>query len=353
MTPSPRPRTLSLVQARRIVRSTARGGIARAHGKGFAWLRSRLLPALRILERAAKTRKERLWLSGAYYVLGDIHDFNHAPRAAIVAYRKSLRLDPRQAAAWREIGGMLRDMGHRAGARGALRRAVALDPEDAHAKSDLAYLDQLQGSASLFRQGDHVWEADELLARGKRDDAWKLVRGARGPRGLLCAARILGACGDSEGVMGTWDRIVRARGPVDLRYGDWFFLPRAVFEAPAFWSALWKLGGRLETCVFVTSGTLWYARPKRPKARSRAMSSGDSVKGYQRLMIRYNLARTRGDVGSLRALLQRYPTWKEPRDVLARLVQRGGLQGKQSPGMPLSFDRAAQRAPSAGHEGSL
>lgn len=79
MIPSPRPRPLPIAQARRIVRSTSCGGIARAHGKGFAWLVSRLLPALNALERAAKTRKDRRWLSCAYYVVGDIHDFNHAP----------------------------------------------------------------------------------------------------------------------------------------------------------------------------------------------------------------------------------------------------------------------------------
>jgi tetratricopeptide (TPR) repeat protein len=336
MSPSLRPRTLTLSQARRIVRSTSRGGIARAHSKGVAWFRSRLLPALSTLERAAKTRKDRRWLSGAYYVVGDIHDFNHARRAAIAAYRRSLRFDPGQAAAWREIGGMLRDPGHHARARGALRRALALDPQDACAQSDLAYLDQLQGSAPLFRQGDRVWEADELLARGKRDAAGKLVREARGPRGLLCAARILGAGGDSEGVMRTWDRIVRARGPVDLRYGDWFFLPEAVFDAPAFWSALWKLGGRLKSCVFVTSDTLWYARPK---TRSRGLPSAESAKRYQRLMIRYNLARTRDDVPCLRALIQRYPTWKEPRDMVARLAQRGAL------GEAKSKPRSAPRGP--------
>jgi hypothetical protein len=36
-------------------------------------------------------------------------------------------------------------------------------------------------------------------------------------------------------------------------------------------------------------------------------------------MIRYNLARTHDDVPSLRALLQQYPTWKEPREALQRL----------------------------------
>jgi hypothetical protein len=36
-------------------------------------------------------------------------------------------------------------------------------------------------------------------------------------------------------------------------------------------------------------------------------------------MIRYNLAKTRDDIASLRRLLRGYPTWKEPREVLKRL----------------------------------
>ncbi len=34
---------------------------------------------------------------------------------------------------------------------------------------------------------------------------------------------------------------------------------------------------------------------------------------------RFNLARTRGDASSLRALLRRYPSWNEPRETLRRL----------------------------------
>lgn len=83
-----------------------------------------------MFERSARTAEDRRLLSGAYYVVGDIHDFNGAPRAAISAYRRSLRFDPSEAAAWREIGGMLDRMGHRTraaasgGAKVALRAAM-------------------------------------------------------------------------------------------------------------------------------------------------------------------------------------------------------------------------------------
>jgi tetratricopeptide (TPR) repeat protein len=256
-------------------------------------------------------------LSGAYYVVGDIHDFNHAPRAAISAYRRSLRFDPSEAAAWREIGGMLEWMGHHNRARTALRRALALAPDDEYAQSDLRYLDQA-GADARFREGDPVWEVDELLARGRLDDAWTSAHGVRGVHGLLCAARVLGARGHDGAVLRVWDRIVRSRSPVELSSGDWFFLPETVFEAPEFWCGLWKLGRRLKAGVFVSSDTLIHALPK-ARAGHRSLKDGTT---YQRLMIRYNLARTRDDIASLRRLLRGYPTWKEPREVLKRLEAR-------------------------------
>ncbi len=253
-------------------------------------------------------------LSGAYYVVGDIHDFNHAPRAAISAYRRSLRFDPSEAAAWREIGGMLEWMGHHTRARTALRRALVLAPDDEYAQSDLRYLEQ-DGADAVFREGDPVWEVDELLARGRLDHAWTSARRFRGVRGLLCAARVLGARGDDGAVLRVWDRIVRSRSPVELSSGDWFFLPETVFEAREFWSGLWKLGRRLKAGVFVSSDTLIHALP-RARAEHRSLKDGTT---HQRLMIRYNLARTCDDIASLRRLLRGYPTWKEPREVLKRL----------------------------------
>jgi tetratricopeptide (TPR) repeat protein len=267
-------RTLTRDQARRVVRWTSRGGVAQTHGKGFAWFRSLLLPALSVFERSARTPEDRRLLSGAYYVVGDMHDFNGAPRAAISAYRRSLRFDPSEAAAWREIGGMLDRMGHRNRARNAVRRALALAPDDECAKSDLQYLEP-DGADALFIEGDPVWEADELLARGRVEDAWTSARGVRGVRGLLCAARVLGARGDDGAVLRVWDRIVRSGSPVELSSGDWFFLPETVFEAPAFWSGLWKLGGRLKAGVFVSSDTLIHALPRAPAGR-RSMRNGAS-----------------------------------------------------------------------------
>jgi tetratricopeptide (TPR) repeat protein len=253
-------------------------------------------------------------LSGAYYVVGDIHDFNGAPRAAISAYRRSLRFDPGEAAAWREIGGMLDRMGYRTRARSAVRRALALAPDDEYAKSDLQHLEP-ENADALFREGDPVWEADEMLARGRVEDAWPAVDGVRGVRGMLCAARVLGARGDDGAVLRVWARIVRSGSPVELSSADWFFLPETVFESPTFWSGLWHLGARLKAGVFVSSDTLIQAFARAPTGR-RSLKDGVT---QQRLMIRYNLARTRDDVPSLCSLLRRYPTWKEPREVLQRL----------------------------------
>ncbi len=305
-------------QARRIVLWTARAGVADVHAKGFAWFRTRLCPALDAFAATAKTATDRRTLSQACYVVRDVHDWNGAPRAAIAAYRRSLRHDPRQAASWREIGSMQDRMGDGRHARMALRRALALDPEDQCARDDLTTLNE-HGATRVYDETDPVWTADELLARGHAQQESNVVSRVRGVRGLLCAARVHGARGDGAAVLRTWDRIARSHGSVELSYGDWFFLPSATFDEPAFWSALWSLGGRLSECVFVRSETLSDARSKERLPGRRSSRS----RGTQRLMIRYHLARTRADASSLRRLLSLYPTWKEPRDLPNQMASRG------------------------------
>lgn len=100
---------------------------------------------------------------------------------------------------------MFEKMGQEVAARRALRTAIAMNPGDSHAHADLQALDR--GPAVLFRSGDQVWAADELLAGGRADDAWEVIRSARAVRGLQCMARVLGAKGDTTGVLGIWSRI--------------------------------------------------------------------------------------------------------------------------------------------------
>ena len=125
-----RPAPLTLVQARRLVAWVDRAWVAPVHDKGHVWFQRRLLPALAMVASVAQSAADKRALGSAYYIVGDIHDFNHAPREALAAYRTSLRWWPDHGAAWREIGNMQQQVGQLDAARASLRKSLRLDPTE-------------------------------------------------------------------------------------------------------------------------------------------------------------------------------------------------------------------------------
>ena len=94
---------------------------------GYQWSKREFLPALKALTRMSRVH-DRVIAGIGYYVLGDVHDINEAPLAAIRAYRCSARLWPVNGAAWREIGNMHEEMGENEKALRMLRKAVPAHP---------------------------------------------------------------------------------------------------------------------------------------------------------------------------------------------------------------------------------
>lgn len=66
------------------------------------------------------------------------------PRDAVACLETAVRLDGESAPAWRHLGLARRDLGDRAGARAALRRSLALDPEGARAAETRRALETLR-----------------------------------------------------------------------------------------------------------------------------------------------------------------------------------------------------------------
>ena len=56
--------------------------------RGYQWNYQWFFPALKCLSRSS-LRLDRLLAAVGHYVLGDVHDFNGAPLAAVRAYRRS------------------------------------------------------------------------------------------------------------------------------------------------------------------------------------------------------------------------------------------------------------------------
>lgn len=237
---------------RAIVRKKVRdtGPVSLLMARGYPWLVRHYLPALEQVASTARTAEARRLAADALYTLGDLHDLNGAPLAAIEAYRRCLRLEPRAGGAWRELGNMLANVGKTAEARRALRRALRCDPSDTYARDDL---EGLKDTGPLFRETDACWEANELLARREPEEALNRLRRLRSVRARLVRLRALGALGQEEQALRGWQELAKSRGRIELDWADWFFLPPGLYESAAFWKALDAVSDRLLPGVFPTA----------------------------------------------------------------------------------------------------
>lgn len=215
--------------------------------RGYPWLVESYLPALEQVASTARMGEQRRLAADAFYTLGDLHDFNGAPLAAIEAYRRCVTIDPQAGGAWRELGNMLANVGQTAEARRALRRALRCDPSDSYARDDL---EALKDALPLYRPGDACWEANELLARHQPEAALTRLRRLSSVRARLVRLRALRALGQEERALQGWQELAKSRGPIALDWGDWFFLPPRLYESSAFWSSLDALADRLVPDVF-------------------------------------------------------------------------------------------------------
>jgi tetratricopeptide (TPR) repeat protein len=312
----------SLDVLRSIVRKELRnvGPVALLNARGYRWLIRRYLPALEHLERVAKTREHRRLVADAFYTLGDLHDFNEAPLAAIQAYQRCLALDPKAGGAWREFGGMLASIGEFDEARRALRRALRCNPKDGWARDDLEWLEESPPAQHQYRAGDPCWQACELLAQQRPREALDRLRGRRSVRPRLVRLRALGALGQNESALQEWRELARSRGPIRLNYGDWFFLPASLHEDPRLWEALDALAERLEPGVFELPESL-----TRATARSRDPHPSKPPKGASaevRRVIEYQIARLRQDLRAAKRASANCPGWSAAAALVTRRESR-------------------------------
>ncbi len=302
----------SLEEARRVVRQVE--GLADVYDRGYHWVHRTFEPAVCRLG-TARGRADRSLAGYGHYLLGDVHDLNDAPRAAIREYQNCLALEPGEAAAWREIGTCYQEMGNHTLSRRALRRSLALDPQEEIAKCEMSLLEE-HGATSSYVDDDRVWQAAEHLARARFKAALKSLGAGRTTAVRLQRARVLGAMGDTEGVMEEWRRIDaeltvprgtfrqarRSTRGGELRGGDWFFLPEALWDDRTFWSQQWRLRGRL------------FASSHPPRC-------GDSDDFFAPIAakLRFHLARTKHSSRAAMQLSNRYPKWAAARALAANL----------------------------------
>lgn len=296
----------TLATARRLVQANATLGAL--HHAGHAWVCAHWMPAVARLA-ASRQKAHHRTAARAYALLGDVHDLNGAPRAAVRAYHRALKLWPQHVEAWHGIGCMLDNMGRFKEARHALRRAAKLRPDDELIAGEIERVEWalLHGCPVLYEERSVMWRAAEALAAGHHNKALSLVGRRRSIVGRQLRARILAVRGDVARAIGEWERIAASKGTIQLRHADWYYTLRGpVGERAELWQLmLWKIRGRLEGGAFSFSPSL-------------AELDLSGAKRFE-LHVRYELARCEGDVRALLALAGTYPTWREPGEAALRL----------------------------------
>lgn len=282
-------------------------GVGGTHYKGYRWLIRTFIPALNRAENDKLTSKRRMYLADAYYVLGDIHDFNDAPKAAIKAYSKSIELLS-SSGAWREIGGMHANMGNKLEAIQCLEKALSIDPEDEHAISDLEYIKDDSIDSQLFKEGDIFWDVRELLAKNALDDALILLKKNNSLNAILHRARVYGAKGDDFSYLKELEKIKSKKKRFELKYCDWFYLPDKLWDSGAFWKLLIELFSRLKPGVAPSDDSLVLNYYKELNKNQNKKNESQTV----RLTFQFHYYRCTKNYKKILKLNEKYPKWKLP-----------------------------------------
>ncbi|MEM8986808.1 MAG: hypothetical protein AAGC95_08805 [Pseudomonadota bacterium] len=214
----------------------AKGGVSRAHAQGYFWFWRKFIPALEKAKASSLVSNEMV--ADCYYVAGDVHDFNEAPKAAIKCYRNALRADPNCGGAYREIANMLGRMGRYDDALAHSDSALSINPDDQYALSDREdYIGESRLEPSYI-EGNAEWIASEYLARAKPRKTLKALRKVKGIRSLRAKAHCYGAMEQSKKYLEAWAEIAKRSDEIRLTYSDWFFMEDAIYDEPGFWEVL-------------------------------------------------------------------------------------------------------------------
>lgn len=299
---------MDLSAAYELLDEIAEEGILETHSRGYEWMRDELMPAIALVEGDASPNEELL--SDAWYIVGDIHDFNDAPLAAIAAYRKSGEADPRSAASFRELAIMHARMGEYEQALDAINQALEIDEDVPHGFDDLASIQQAaeQGEAVMFVQGDPLWAASEALGRFEPPAGLALLGETQTASELQMLARCVGALNQTEQYLDLWEQIAATGEPIELLYADWFFMADGAYDDVRFWKTLRGLHERMEPGVFLHP-------PEEVRDAHRSLTGPQS----ELLLIDYCIFRLEGDIQGLAAILAKYPEWTDISEDIAEL----------------------------------
>ena len=305
---------MKLLQARKRLPAYVDKGIAWLHSAGYQWVSTRFLPCITIVESNVQSKTDRLLLSDAYYLLGDIHHFNNSPLAAIEAYKRSIAFDPLHAEAWRELACMHKCVGESQFAREAIAESLRLNKSDKNAQGDFEDIQELSADAyelpSLDRGGDVLWDCQELLSNGHIYIALERLEGRKSIAAGLLRLRAFGMLNDIKKVTDGWKEFACSKGRLRLMRPDWYYMPKEIYDSAIVWKTIKKLGPQwLEYYPQHNSLNktipIWDGTPKSMRAIEKQQTK------CRHMIVEYQIARTSKDLKMVEKLHEQNPNWAE------------------------------------------
>lgn len=286
-------------------RFVSKEGVGLTHSQGYFWFWRKFMPALENAVASESCSNELI--ADCYYVAGDVHDFNAAPKAAIRCYKKALQFDPECNAAYREIASMLGRMGEYEKALSYSEKALALNPDDSHAIRDREeYVAENRLLPPLFKKGDYVWAAYELLAASHPKAAMKALKKKKGARAKRAVIHCYGVLERTQDYLAAWKELVSSVAVLEFTYADWFFMEDSVYSKPDLWEIFLSSRAEYKGVFAVFAGL-------DESDRYRSLSTHEKI----RLRLKYYVYVQSGDFERLRKLYVLYPEWVELREMLS------------------------------------
>jgi len=297
------------------------------HSQGCEWFWTVYMPALNRVVAADEVDDETI--AGNFYAVGDVHDFNESPRAAIEYYKKALEFDPELNAAHREIANMYHRLGFIDAAIHHSDLALALWPEETSALADRINIDKDKNRLTPnYEDPDRpAARAREALAKRDPKAAINILDGLTDTESVRVLIWAHGANNNEQAYLSTWDIYLRAikKAPrtdhaspdteVWIGWGDFFFMPDRIWDAPEIWK-IWM------DCGLNFSGLAEHfegldERESDIPTDANFMKLSFAERHAQK--IEYGFYVRCDDLENLKSIQIKYPNWKELNDSIAAL----------------------------------
>ena len=280
-----------------ILKKISKEGVSWTHGQGYNWLNETLLPLI----QDCKIEDKSL-LSDCWYVIGDVYDFNDAPKMAITAYKKSIHFDEEHGEAYREIASMYERMGEYQKALENAKKALELNPDDEFSIEQYESASQELKSPSepLYSEDDLDWQCNELLAENKPQEVIGKLINRRKIVYRKIRARSFGILKERDKYLQEWNMIVRNNQEIELDYADWFFMPDEIYYRSQFWNMLYERNNISLTGILPDYSSLY-----------KNYRTSLDRKQMRRLVIKTFVLKNENNRQGLLDLAEVYPKWEE------------------------------------------